>query len=156
MIASGKMIALTITWMLSVQALPANDECVGATPSEVDFPAERGQVSFPHELHTEMEIPCEDCHHETLAGGLSMPHPEYFEDFWIRCETCHHAAAEPGCPQACSACHHDSPTNIADETLSSKVVIHQSCWGCHPAGTGSDASRGCEFCHSMEARSEPE
>jgi hypothetical protein len=27
-------------------------------------------------------------------------------------------------------------------------VIHQSCWGCHEAGSGEQASRSCETCHS--------
>jgi Zn finger protein HypA/HybF involved in hydrogenase expression len=85
-----------------------------------------------------------------------MPHPEYFEDFWIRCETCHHVAAEPGCAQSCSACHHGSPASIADETLSSKVVIHQSCWECHPTSTGREASLGCALCHQRDARSDSE
>lgn len=141
---------------LAVLALPlclfapqatAADRCSQETPIEVVFPSHLGEVIFPHELHTEMGTPCEDCHHETLASSLSMPHAEYFEDFWIRCETCHHTAAEPGCPQGCSGCHHGSPATIADETLSSKVVIHQACWECHPIGVGSEASQGCSLCH---------
>ena len=128
--------------------------CPKDAPVDVIFQSSIGAVNFPHELHVDMELPCEECHHETLAGSLAMPHPEYFEDFWIRCETCHHGAAEPGCPKTCSACHHGSPVTIADETLSAKVVIHKSCWGCHPIDTGSDASRGCTSCHQAGARSQ--
>ncbi len=47
----------------------------------------------------------------------------------------------------CSDCHHSNLDNIADETLSSKVVIHKSCWKCHETGTGVDASKGCVECH---------
>jgi hypothetical protein len=77
-----------------------------------------------------------------------MPHDEYFRDFWIDCSICH--SAEPGElmePTACADCHHSDPIGIADETLSSKVVIHASCWECHDSGTGADASEGCSFCH---------
>ena len=117
-------------------------------PSEVVFASGLGAVHFPHQFHVaDLEIACEECHHETLAGQLSMPHPEYFEDFWIRCATCHKAGEASAGPQACSACHHNSPVDIADETLSSKVVIHDSCWQCHPVGSGPDASESCAFCH---------
>jgi hypothetical protein len=149
-----KMTVLVVTCLAIAQPLPADDPCAQEIPSEIDFTAPVGQVIFPHELHTEMGIPCQDCHHETLAGDLSMPHPQYFADFWIHCETCHREVDDPGCPQACSACHHSSPTMIADETLSAKVVIHQSCWECHPTGTGSEASRGCALCHHSDTRSE--
>ncbi len=153
---SGALAVLALPWCLFAQSAVAVDRCSQTAPIEVTFDSEMGDVIFPHELHADMEIPCEDCHHETLASSLSMPHPEYFEDFWIRCETCHHVAAEPGCPQSCSTCHHGSPASIADETLSSKVVIHQSCWECHPISTGSEASRGCDLCHQRDARSESE
>ena len=154
-----------MSWLkaTSVVALPfcllavadATDQpCSRAVPEIVTFDSGQGAVDFPHHLHIEMEVSCEDCHHETRAGDLEMPHPEYFEDFWIRCETCHRVVAEPGCPQGCSVCHHDSPVTIADETLSSKVVIHQACWECHPAATGADASRSCGLCHKQGARSD--
>ena len=111
-----------------------------------------GTVDFPHSMHAaDLEIECVTCHHETNATALRMPHPEYFEDFWIDCQTCHRAGASPTSPQACSACHHSSHTAIADETLSAKVVIHQSCFGCHEGGTGQDAARSCGFCHHARA-----
>jgi hypothetical protein len=127
---------------------PATEaSCPDPAPSEVVFPATAGVVRFPHLLHEEMDIPCESCHHATHVGELTMPHPEYFADFWIRCETCHRARGQSSCPQTCSSCHQSSPSSMADETLSSKVVIHQACWECHPAGTGSEASNSCGFCH---------
>lgn len=153
---SRALVVLALPSCVFAQAAIDSADCPQAVPLEVTFESSTGMVTFPHELHTEMEIPCEDCHHETQASSLSMPHPDYFEDFWIRCETCHHAAAEPGCPQGCSVCHHGSPATIADQTLSSKVVIHRACWECHPAGTGSEASQGCDLCHQREMRSESE
>lgn len=150
------LVVLAFPACVFAQQIAVDEPCSQGVPAEVTFDSSLGTVLFPHELHIEMELPCEDCHHETLASSLSMPHPGYFEDFWIRCETCHHAGAEPGCPQDCSACHHGSPATIADETLSSKVVLHQSCWGCHPVGTGSEASQGCDFCHQTDSRSESE
>jgi hypothetical protein len=121
-------------------------------PEIVTSPTSAGTVEFPHSIHaSDFEIECATCHHETNATALSMPHTDYFEDFWIDCRTCHRAGASPASPQSCSACHHSSPTTIADETLSAKVVIQQSCFGCHEGGTGQDASRSCGFCHQPGA-----
>jgi len=146
----------TLAAGLLVAAAGLADDCPRAAPDEVRFTSGSGNVDFPHALHAEMDIPCEDCHHETRAGTLTMPHPQYFEDFWIRCETCHRAASEPSCAQTCSQCHHGSPVTIADETQSSKVVIHKTCWKCHDAGTGAEASNSCSFCHKRETRSQHE
>lgn len=130
--------------------------CAEPAPTEVVFNSTSGAVTFPHLLHEEMGIPCEDCHHDTLAGPLTMPHPEYFEDFWIQCATCHRASSQPSCPQRCASCHHSSPSTVADESLSTKVVIHQSCWECHPTGAGSEASDNCGICHQNSARRDVE
>ena len=119
------------------------------TPGDAMTFIERKDVRFPHEMHfANLEIECESCHHETRAETLKPPHPSYFEDFWANCETCHKPAGQSSDSMACSSCHHDSPTDLADETLSSKVVVHQICWGCHEVGTGANASRSCRFCHS--------
>ena len=121
--------------------------CLAMMPEEAELVATPGAVLFPHQLHVDLEISCQECHHETLASELQMPHPEYFVDFWIECATCHRSGSTASCPQKCSVCHHSSPTHIADETLSSKVVLHQGCWDCHPVGTGPEASQSCENCH---------
>lgn len=115
---------------------------------ELLFPSILGEVVFPHKAHfNDMEISCRSCHHETNARALDIPHEEYFADFWIDCTTCHHPSSEPREAMSCSACHR-CPVHCADETLSSKVVIHASCWGCHEIGTGAEASAGCVLCHS--------
>jgi hypothetical protein len=147
MIGANLKVTLASVALLLVGAAPPP-----AAPNEVteviEWPSAAGDVSFPHRFHAEdLEIPCADCHHETNAGRLDMPHPEFFDDFWIRCESCHEEAVARAPSQACSACHHDSPVTIADETLSSKVVIHQSCWTCHEVSTGADASASCRSCH---------
>jgi hypothetical protein len=119
----------------------------GELPAFVEW----NDVCFPHEMHfVDMELECESCHHETNAVELSVPHEAFFEDLWIDCATCHKTGATAASPVACSSCHHDSPTDVADETLGSKVVIHKSCWNCHEAGTGQQASRSCKTCHSGE------
>lgn len=118
----------------------------------IEWPSTVGAVSFPHLMHVEdLELECADCHHETNATRLDMPHPEYFEDFWIDCTSCHHASAIAAAPQACSNCHHDSPVTVADETLSSKVVVHRSCWNCHEVSTGVEASKACATCHKQSS-----
>jgi DnaJ-class molecular chaperone len=77
---------------------------------------------------------------------------EYFNDLWINCGTCHHkAGAEALGPQACSTCHHAKNGDIADETLSAKVVIHKNCWSCHEVGTGANASAACKTCHTARS-----
>ena len=104
---------------------------------------------FPHEKHAgEFGVECVKCHHETNAKPLAIPHMDYFNDLWINCGTCHHkAGAEALGPQSCSTCHHARNGDIADETLSAKVVIHKNCWSCHEVGTGAGASATCKTCH---------
>lgn len=123
------------------------------TPApELVFPSSLGEVVFPHQAHfNDMEIECEACHHETNARMLDIPHVEYFADFWIDCATCHHPSSEPQRAMSCSACHH-CPTHCADESLSSKVVIHASCWRCHEVGAGAAASAACATCHAGPQR----
>lgn len=115
-----------------------------------------GEANFPHDFHIDdLEIPCEDCHHETNAARLVMPHDDYFEDFWIDCTICHKTDGDVSLdPQDCGECHHSNPGDTADETLSAKVVIHMSCWECHDSGTGAEAASNCSFCHDGPARPE--
>ena len=112
-----------------------------------------GKASFPHDKHvTDFEIECVKCHHETNAKPLSIPHQNYFDDLWIDCGTCHHKAGASALgPQACSTCHHSRNGDIADETLSAKVVIHKNCWSCHEVGTGAAASATCKTCHTARS-----
>ena len=111
-----------------------------------------GKARFPHDLHAlEMEIECESCHHETNAAKLSIPHPEYFSDVGSRCKTCHDPGTQRASAQACSNCHHASPSSAADESLSAKVVVHRSCWSCHEVETGQSASQSCATCHATPA-----
>jgi hypothetical protein len=112
-------------------------------------PSSVGEVAFPHQFHFEdLELECRTCHHETNASTLRMPHEDYFDDFWIDCRICHRSDGPAvSQPQSCSNCHHDSPTDIADETLSAKVVVHKNCWECHELEKGEKASQGCKVCH---------
>lgn len=123
-----------------------------APPDEVSWGGTAGEVVLPHRLHVDdLGIACGECHHETRAAALAMPHPEYFEDFWITCSTCHRTKAETEAVQKCSACHQDAPSTVADESLSTKVVVHRSCWRCHEVGTGGEASAVCASCHHASA-----
>lgn len=146
-VAAGvKLAVVTASAMLLGLAAIADDH-QEVTP-ELVFSSTIGDVVFPHEAHfNDMEIACESCHHETNARMLDIPHREYFADFWIDCTTCHHPSEQPQKSMSCSACHH-CPVHCADETLSSKVVIHANCWGCHEIGTGAEASAGCVSCHT--------
>lgn len=137
---------------LPAQEQEATVQEVDTGTDEIRTPSAIGEVIFPHLEHIDdFEIECQECHHEIKATALNMPHEEYFEDFWIECGVCHHDDEEPErTAMACSDCHHDRPNGIADQTLSSKVVIHKSCWECHDIGTGAEASGECTFCHSGE------
>lgn len=149
-----RAIAMALTFLL---AAPAYSELAAVGNHDVlVFPSEVGTVTFSHKAHfNDMEIECQTCHHEVDAQKLKLPHPEYFADFWIDCQTCHHESDAPRPAQACRACHH-RPTDSADETLSPKVVVHESCWSCHESGTGVEASRGCPTCHVVAAGSPDE
>jgi len=148
--------ALLVALLVSapVSATPAGEE--PPVPDEIVSPSSVGEVVFPHRKHfEELGLPCTDCHHETQATVLKMPHPDYFADFWIDCKICHRKAGPPLASQSCSACHHSSVSNIADQTLSAKVVIHRSCWRCHPVDTGEKAAESCAFCHNRQRIATP-
>ena len=119
-------------------------------PPERLFPSSVGEVTFHHQMHfKDLGIKCVECHHQINAKKLSTPHPYYFKSSSIKREICHDAAeATKRKPYLCSECHRSNPINIADETLSPKVVVHKSCGKCHPVGTGKEASGACKKCHS--------
>jgi hypothetical protein len=119
-------------------------------PVERRFPSSVGEVLFKHQLHIqERGIGCPECHHQIDAKKLQTPHPQYFKSSWINCEICHVESRKAERKAfTCSECHRTNPVNIADETLSAKVVIHRQCWKCHAVSSGKDASKGCAFCHA--------
>jgi hypothetical protein len=130
------------------RAQPAPQDEAPTAPAGED-PAAIGAAIFPHDEHVEdFEIECNECHHETNAAPLNVPHKDYFEDFWIDCKICHNDQGGTSMePKGCSECHHSPNGDIADETLSAKVVIHKNCWECHDTGTGVEASATCADCH---------
>jgi hypothetical protein len=119
-------------------------------PAEQRSEPMMGDLIFDHDMHAdELDLDCDDCHHETNAEPLEFPHQEYFHDFWIDCKSCHHEAGSPKLePQSCYDCHDDELRGIADEHLSPKVILHQNCWECHEVETGAEASESCELCHT--------
>jgi Zn finger protein HypA/HybF involved in hydrogenase expression len=119
-------------------------------PAERTFPSSVGEVVFHHQMHLkDLGIKCVECHHQINAKKLNTPHPDYFKASSIKCEICHDETEKiKQKAYVCSECHRTNPINIADETLSAKVVVHKSCWKCHAVGTGTEASKGCEKCHS--------
>jgi hypothetical protein len=121
-----------------------------AIPSLKNFPSSVGEVAFTHEIHIkDRGIQCVECHHQINAKKLDTPHPDYFSASSIKCEICHNEAEKTKQKAyTCSECHPTNPVNIADETLSAKVVVHKQCWKCHQVGAGEDASKACQMCHS--------
>ena len=145
-----KYIAATASIILLLAAsLPCRSD-TPAMPSVRSFPSSVGEVTFTHEIHVkDRAIQCVECHHQINAGKLNTPHPDYFKSSSIKCEICHNESEHvKQKAYTCSGCHPTNPVNIADETLSAKVVIHKQCWKCHQVGAGKEASKACEFCHS--------
>lgn len=123
-------------------------------PDVVTFNSEVGNVNFPHKFHVnDLGLECVKCHHQVSAVELKTPHPSYLDSSWINCHLCHDPKPKTGkIYYKCSECHHVNPNKIADETLSSKVVTHESCWKCHESGTGVEASEGCPVCHVKDGK----
>lgn len=121
-------------------------------PGVITFESALGDVLFPHKVHQKMG--CKNCHHQIHAKTLATPHEAYLTYSWVNCGDCHDAdTAISTTYYGCDHCHHSNLENIADETLTAKVVIHKSCWNCHLSGTGADASERCSFCHAKDAPS---
>jgi hypothetical protein len=120
-------------------------------PCEFKYESSAGDVCFPHDSH--LKLGCKACHHQIHAEELDTPHPEYLNPDQTNCHSCHDSDPEIKSKRSkCSNCHHSELENISDETLSSKVVVHQSCWQCHEIGTGAEASQGCGDCHVKEEK----
>ena len=117
-------------------------------PNVITFESSVGDVSFPHKVHQKMG--CQKCHHQIHAKDLVTPHDEYLTYSWVSCRDCHDESQNHSIYYGCAKCHHSNLENIADETLSAKVVVHKSCWKCHLSGTGVEASERCSFCHEKE------
>ena len=149
---------LVETKILKEQTFPNNKNGVSSnpseTPEEIISPSSAGEVYFPHQMHFEdLEISCEECHHEMNAAKFDIPHEEYFDSFYIDCKACHNKKdTNQMVAHACSNCHTNKPINIADEMISKKVAVHKNCWTCHEAGQSVEASESCEFCHSREKK----
>jgi Zn finger protein HypA/HybF involved in hydrogenase expression len=145
-----KYFAAAVSAIFFLAANPTARSDTVPMPSEKNFPSSVGEVVFHHQMHIkDLSIKCVECHHQIDAKKLATPHPDYFKSSSIKCEICHmHVGEIKQGGYICSACHSTKPMNIADETLSSKVVVHKQCWKCHQVGTGTQASKGCEKCHS--------
>lgn len=142
-------VAVVLAAFVLAASLPSRSDTV-AIPPERNFPSSVGEVIFHHQMHLkDLAIKCVECHHQINAKQLNTPHPDYFKSSSINCETCHKDSKKiTQGSYTCSECHRTSPTNIADETLSAKVVIHKQCWKCHAVGTAKEASKACTKCHS--------
>ena len=123
-------------------------------PDEITYTSSVGDVLFPHSLHVkDLEVECAECHHQIHAMELGTPHPDYLTASWINCKICHNTdPVQIETYYRCSDCHLTNSEDIADETLSSKVVTHKSCWNCHETGTGVEASQGCAECHIKDKK----
>lgn len=127
---------------------PAAKPSTPASPETVRWTSSVGDVVFQHRLHTEeFGAECVSCHHETVAASLELPHPEYFDGFWVDCAVCHTGSATPTAAGKCGVCHPERTSGLNLEMATVKVAIHRSCWKCHDRGTGSEASTQCGFCH---------
>lgn len=122
-------------------------------PGDPGFYGGWGAAKFSHFQHfEELEIACVECHHETNAGRLVTPHASYFEGLRVDCALCHERGGEERlAPLACVECHPKVADGAHDQLMSTKVVVHRTCWTCHDQGTGPEASENCLFCHEPPA-----
>ncbi len=119
----------------------------GGIPSQIRFASSVGEVVFQHEMHfKDRGIACTQCHHQINAKTLKTPHPDYLKSSAVNCQVCHKDTERT--VYSCTECHDAKRRDIADETLSAKVVIHKQCQTCHSVGTGKDSSNACLLCHS--------
>ena len=148
-------------WAEIAHPVPIKEEASSVSPAVIDgmpdeiiIESSVGNVLFPHKVHVEdIAVECVECHHQIHAMDLDTPHADYLTSSWINCQICHSTDSETKEKYyKCSDCHHSDPNDIADETLSSKVVIHKNCWSCHATGTGVEASKGCVDCHVKEEK----
>jgi len=141
---------VAVSVIFFVAASSSSNADTVAIPSARNFPSSVGEVIFHHQMHIkDLGIKCVECHHQINAKKLNTPHPDYFKSSSIKCGVCHGESEKiEQKAYVCSQCHRTNPINIADETLSAKVVVHKSCWKCHAVGIGKEASKGCEKCHS--------
>lgn len=117
-------------------------------PESIRWDSAAGQVEFAHRRHVEeYGAECVVCHHETVAATLELPHPDYFDGFWVDCKGCHTGRTERTVESKCSTCHPARVAGLNQEIPTVKVAVHRSCWGCHDRGSGAEASKQCSFCH---------
>jgi len=137
---------------IAAEVLSNSWAVISNMPGEITFKSSVGDVLFDHKAHVkDQQVECVECHHQIHAGDLDTPHPDYMKSSWISCNICHDTeSAKNGKYYKCSHCHLSNPDDIADETLSSKVVTHKSCWNCHEAGKGVEASKSCTECHAKK------
>jgi hypothetical protein len=142
-------------WVEIAHPVPVGADAEGktlddaVTLQEIVIESSVGNVIFPHDFHvTGVEMECVECHHQIHAVELDTPHPDYLESSWIKCQACHNPQSESDqVYYLCGECHHTNLSDLTDETLSAKVVVHKSCWKCHDTRKGVDASQGCVDCH---------
>lgn len=146
---SKHFLAAVSAMLLLAASYPAQSDAQGM-PGDKAFPSSIGEVVFKHKEHVQDRgIKCVDCHHQINAKKLTIPHPDYFKSSSLNCDICHNPSEKlKQSTYVCSECHRTNPADIADETLSAKVVIHKKCWQCHQVTTGKDASKSCGSCHS--------
>jgi hypothetical protein len=130
------------------QGRASRSEAAGI-PSQIRFASSVGEVVFQHEMHfKDRGIACTQCHHQINAKTLKTPHPDYLKSSAVNCQVCHKDTERT--VYSCTECHDAKRRDIADETLSAKVVIHKQCQTCHSVGAGKDASNACLLCHSAQ------
>ena len=114
-------------------------------PETVRWSSSVGEVVFAHQRHAE------EYGAESVAANLAVPHPDYFDGFWVDCKGCHTGGPTPAVEGKCASCHPERVSGLNQEMPTTKVAIHRSCWSCHDRGTGASATKQCGFCHQRPA-----
>jgi hypothetical protein len=119
------MIMVAALLVLSNSPLRAQPDKMVLDSSNVKGKKQRPAVTFPHNRHVEIELPCKDCHH-IYENGKNVLDESRLE--------------EGNQDIHCSACHGPkSRRNL-------KQAFHDQCMGCHKKSQKENKKTGPRYC----------
>src|SRR4030042_5238224 len=118
-------IAVVALMVLTGSPLRAQPDRIVLDSSKVPGKKQRPAVTFPHNRHVEIELPCKDCHH-IYENGKNVLDESRLE--------------EGNQDIHCSACH--SPKS----SRNLKQAFHDQCMGCHKRVHKENKKTGPRYC----------
>lgn len=144
-----KLVIFQAVWLM-LYVVPATGMNTDDAPESVtlDYLQELyEEVTFDHQMHSEM-YDCSACHHHTTGTGAQSEN----------CKRCH-ASSAPSQDVSCSGCHEEKknlPVATGKKTTDSSIyhidkpglkgALHLQCLGCHRSENG---PTHCQECHKL-------